>query len=251
MPAASLPRLPGQEHTKVLPIRSPLLALELELTQAAGGDDKIAACFRALQGLLSAVAQPLRPLIRLVSQELMTALYGGRRGHLEELRMLRTRLRQRELELTAARESASRLAIEQAILSQELALAEHDEHEMLADEARLVGLTASPSHIPSPNAPLHTLGAHAGAAARGDGQRMMRLTAALSGRNLYDRIDNVTQSLRHPSEQAHRSRVLARSEHALSQHKDLMGVDGSGEGSNVAEGAAVQASPAQPSPVKS
>ena len=77
MPATSLPRLPQQaELAKAIPIRSPLLALEVQLTQAEGGDEKIAVCFRALHGLLNVISQPLRPLLRLISQELMTAVYG-------------------------------------------------------------------------------------------------------------------------------------------------------------------------------
>ena len=70
-----------------LPTRSPLLALEMELLQAKAGDEKVAACFKALRGLGAVISRPLQPLLEMVSKDLwMTAAQGECGRHLASCR---------------------------------------------------------------------------------------------------------------------------------------------------------------------
>ena len=104
-----------------LPIKSPLLTLEIKLSQAISYESEAvsptlrrsAACFACLQELLrpamptlAALSKPFLPLLRLMSRELWAAVYDGTRGgvaHFEELRRMRMLVAKQAEELQAER----------------------------------------------------------------------------------------------------------------------------------------------------
>ena len=219
---------PGPSRTRVsdvmdraVPFRSPLLTLEVQLASACSGEERsptlsrAAACFGALRGLIVVASQPFKPLLENLARELWSSVYDGNRGgaaYFDELLRLRAHLAQRDAQLKRAEAEASRLQSENQLLIEELARVE-------------------PLHVPPPS--LQAMGdgspvpsALLSPALHGDahgeeGLRIARLVSDASGRSVYDRVEDATRSMRHPSERAHRMRVRRRSEQSLARHVEL------------------------------
>ena len=90
--------------------RSPLITLEVDLNTALAGDQisptdsRCAACFRALKGLLEAVAAPFRPLLHTLMRELWVSVYDPRLrvARFEEQVRLKVLISTRDAELSVA-----------------------------------------------------------------------------------------------------------------------------------------------------
>ena len=110
-----------------LPTRSPLLALEIALSQAKSGDEKVAACFNALRGLREAISRPLQPLLEAVSKEMwMSAIAVGGSAAASGEERLRAVVAERDAEiarlrseLESSRDEIGRLSGENALLLRE------------------------------------------------------------------------------------------------------------------------------------
>ena len=162
--------------------RSPLLTLEFKLMQAMGGDEvsptlhRVAACFETLKGLIATVSQPFRPLLTVLRRELWAAVYDSRRhgavAHFDELHRLRTLIAQRDTELAAVRADATRRALENVLLREEL------------EDADVGGFHEL------------ELPFQAQAIAKGDGSSLARLTAEAAGRSVFDRVDNAKRNFK-------------------------------------------------------
>ena len=218
-PGPSRTRVVADVMDRAVPFRSPLLTLEVQLASACSGEERsptlrrAAACFGALRGLIVVASQPFRPLLENLARELWSAVYDGNRGgaaYFDELLRLRAHLAQRDVQLKRAEAEAARLRAENQLLVEELDAADG---RPLGALPMADGGSPVPSTLVSPTQPGNAHGE--------EGLRIARLVSDVSGRSVYDRVEDATRSMRHPSERAHRMRVSERSERSLARHVDL------------------------------
>ena len=219
--------------------RSPLLALEIALSQAKSGDEKVAACFNALRGLREAISRPLQPLLEAVSKEMwMSAIAVGGSAAASGEERLRAVVAERDAEIARLRSELESSRDEIGRLSGENALLLRERQNMLEQApalGRRLPLPLPPRMVapaPAP-APAPSLGASsaspqasppphgAGQLERDGGLAFAKLTTQLSGRNVFDRVEDAAHKLRAPKQEVHRARVREKADRNLTLHDSL------------------------------
>jgi hypothetical protein len=219
--------------------RSPLLALEIALSQAKSGDEKVAACFNALRGLREAISRPLQPLLEAVSKEMwMSAIAVGGSAAASGEERLRAVVAERDAEIARLRSELESSRDEIGRLSGENALLLRERQNMLEQApalGRRLPLPLPPRMVapaPAP-APAPSLGASsaspqasppphgAGQLERDGGLAFAKLTTQLSGRNVFDRVEDAAHKLRAPKQEVHRARVREKADRNQTLHDSL------------------------------
>lgn len=223
--------------------RSPLLALEIALSQAKSGDEKVAACFNALRGLREAISRPLQPLLEAVSKEMwMSAIAVGGSAAASGEERLRAVVAERDAEIARLRSELESSRDEIGRLSGENALLLRERQNMLeqapalgrrlplplpprmvapapapAPAPSLGASSASPQASPQASPPPHG----AGQLERDGGLAFAKLTTQLSGRNVFDRVEDAAHKLRAPKQEVHRARVREKADRNQTLHDSL------------------------------
>ena len=223
--------------------RSPLLALEIALSQAKSGDEKVAACFNALRGLREAISRPLQPLLEAVSKEMwMSAIAVGGSAAASGEERLRAVVAERDAEIARLRSELESSRDEIGRLSGENALLLRERQNMLeqapalgrrlplplpprmvapapapAPAPSLGASSASPQASPQASPPPHG----AGQLERDGGLAFAKLTTQLSGRNVFDRVEDAAHKMRAPKQEVHRARVREKADRNQTLHDSL------------------------------